>query len=155
MESDRPSPSEAREILDVLTADGASLATRVVTPWWYHVALGLVVATIVMSQTLSMPFSIGLVVLGILALPVITTTYVRRYGVSASSPAGPRTQRLLVVTLIVLAAGMAAALAIRATDQSAWWGLVPATIAFVTTVVLGRRYDAALRLELASGGPTA
>jgi hypothetical protein len=155
MESDRPSPSEARDILDVLTADGASLATRVVTPWWYHVTLGLVVATIVMSQTLSMPLSIGLVVLGILALPVITTTYVRRYGVSASSPAGPRTRRLLVVTLIVLAAGMAAALAIRATDQSVWWGLVPATIAFVTTVVLGRRYDAALRLELASGGPKA
>lgn len=151
MESDRPSPSEARAILDGLTADGASLASRVVTPWWYHVALGLVVATIVISQSLPGSLSIGLVVVGVLALPVITTAYMRRYGVSVSSPAGPRSRRLLFATLVVLAASMAAALVIRATDQSAWWALLPAAIAFVTTVVLGRRYDAALRLELAGG----
>ncbi|TQJ31302.1 hypothetical protein [Microbacterium sp. SLBN-146] len=152
MESDQPSPSEARAILDGLTADGASLATRVVTPWWYHLTLGLVVATIVMSQTLPAPLSIGLVVAGIVSLPVITTTYTRRYGVSASSPVGPRTRRLLVTTLIVLAAGMVAALAIRATEQSAWWGLLPAGVVLFATIVLGRRYDAALRLELAGGG---
>jgi hypothetical protein len=43
-ESGRPDAAEAREALKQLQDDGARLAARVVTPWRYHLALGVIVA---------------------------------------------------------------------------------------------------------------
>lgn len=141
-------PEAASSALDELEADSARLAERIVTPWWYHLSLGAIVAAIVGSQVLPMPGAMILLALGIAGLPVLTVTYRRRYGVSTEEPAGAGSRRLLVVVLLVLAAAMTAALVIRATGVSPWWGLVPAAAAFVATLVLGRRYDAALRSEI-------
>ena len=91
---------EARAALSFLAEDGAHLADRVVTPWWYHPILAAIVAAIAVTQTL--PGSLGSV--------------------------------LLVITL---------------TDSSPWWALIPAASAGLATLVLGRRYDAVLRQELA------
>lgn len=147
--SQRPTASEATEILSRLSADGSRLADRVATPWWYHTALGLIVAMFVLAQVLSPPLSISLVVLGVIAIPILTTAYSRRYGMSLTQPAGKRSGRMLAASVGILALGMAGALVIRLTQVSPWLVLPVAVGAFVATVVLGRRYDKALRMELA------
>lgn len=148
LQSPDPSSKAARETLATLAEDDARLAELVVTPWWYHPALALVVAVLVGAQSLPQPWSITLVALGIAALPVITAVYRRRYGVSVTEPVGPRTRRLFWALLSVLAAAMLAALVVQLAGASPWWGLLLAAAAFGLTLVLGLRYDAALRAEL-------
>ena len=159
MESDSPgrerpsSPAEAQAALAALDVDAVRLAERVVTPWWYHPALGLIVALLVGAQALAPTPAIILTVLGVVLLPVLAAVYTRRYGVSVTRPAGPRSRRLLFATIAVLALAMVSVLVLRAADASPWWAVVPVAIAFMATVALGRRYDDALRGELAHNGP--
>lgn len=141
-------PAEAREALEQLHVDGACLAARVVTPWWYHPALGVIVAALAASQAFPVAAAIITVAIGISLLPVLTIVYARRYGLSPSRPAGRRSRLLLAATLGVLVAAMLASLAIRILSLSTWWVLVPAALAFCATIVLGRRYDDALRDEV-------
>jgi hypothetical protein len=147
-----PSPSEAREILSDLSVDGSTLSQRVVTPWWYHLILGIIVAMLVGSQALPVAVSGVLLALGLVAIPVLTITYARRYGLSISQPAGPRSRRLLLTTLGILVLSMIANLTIKFIGAIPWWGLIPAAIAFTATLLLGRRYDDALRNEIAGNG---
>lgn len=151
-QSDRPEAAAAQEALRQLQDDGSRLAARVVTPWWYHPALGAIVAAFAGSQALPGAAAIWIVAIGIVLLPVLTITYNRRYGVSTTQPAGPRSKRLLLTTLTILILAMASSLAIKFLALSAWWGLVPAAVVFVATIALGHRYDDALRDEL--GGKT-
>lgn len=148
----RPDAAAAREALAQLQDDGSRLASRVVTPWWYHLALGVIVAAFAGSQVLPAITSLWIVAIGIVLLPVLTITYGRRYGVSTTQPAGPRSKRLLLTMLTVLILAMVSSLAIKFLALSAWWGIVPAVFAFFATLLLGRRYDDALRDEL--GGKT-
>jgi len=78
--------------------------------------------------------------------------YAQRTGVVVTKPAGPRSRRLLGTMLIVLIAAMACALLFKLTGASPLWGLAPAMVTFVTTVLLGRRYDDALRRETREAG---
>ncbi|WP_127819008.1 hypothetical protein [Microbacterium sp. CPCC 204701] len=133
----------------MLTADGSRLADQVATPWWYHPVLGLIVANFALAQMLPPQLSISLVVLGIIAIPVLTTAYSRRYGISLTQPTGKRSGRMLVASGGVIALAMAGALVIRLTEVSPWWVLPVAVSAFVATVALGRSYDRTLRTELA------
>lgn len=149
---ERPEAAAAREALRQLQDDGSRLAVRVVTPWWYHPVLGVIVAAFAGSQVLPGMAAIWIVAIGIVLLPVLTITYSRRYGVSTTQPAGPRSHRLLLTMLTVLILAMVSSLAIKFLALSAWWGIIPAAFAFFATVMLGRRYDDALRDEL--GGKT-
>lgn len=149
-----PTPADARAALSTLDADGERLAGRVVTPWWYHVSLGAIVAAFVASQALPAGASAALLALGILALPLLTTIYSRRYGLTITQPAGRRSRRLLLSTLAILISAMACGVVIKLTGAEPWWVLAPAAVAFAATVVLGRRYDDALRGELARPGTT-
>ncbi|MGL3151424.1 hypothetical protein ACSS7Z_13815 [Microbacterium sp. A82] len=145
----QPTSAQAREALNTLDADGKSLSQRVVTPWWYHTALGLIVALLVGSQAFSGPASIMVVALSIVAIPVLTMTYSSRYGVTVTQPAGPLSRRLLLVTLGVALLAFLAGVAIKVVGASPWWVAIPAVVAFTVTLVLGRRYDDALRNEIA------
>ncbi|MDD7928017.1 hypothetical protein PUW81_003485 [Microbacterium sp. NM3R9] len=143
-------PDEARAALDDVAHDGAALAARVVTPWWYHPTLGLIVGVFVVAQVLPGAWSIAAVALGIIAIPVLTTTYARRYGVAISKPAGPRGRRLMLTALVVLVACMLSGLTIRLVGLESGWALIPVIVAFAATVILGRRFDEALRRELSA-----
>ncbi|GAA1148784.1 hypothetical protein [Nesterenkonia lutea] len=146
------SAAEARLALSTLDADSATLAQRVATPWWYHLALGGTVALFVGSQALPAAAASACVVLGVVALPLVVTTYARRYGFSLSEPAGPRSRRLLLMSVGVLLAAMLATVVIKISGVSPSWSLVAALVAFLATVLLSRRYDVALRREIAGGG---
>jgi hypothetical protein len=141
---------EARAALGDLEHDGATLAARIVTPRWYHPALGVITAVFTVAQALPGLWPVAASAIGIAAVLVLTTTYKRRYGVAVSQPVGPRTRRLLRVVLAVLIAAMMSGLAIKLLGLELWWVLIPAAISFATTVVVGRRYDEALREEIAA-----
>lgn len=143
-------PAEARAALDGVAHDGTALAARIVTPWWYHPALGLIVGVFVVAQVLPGAWSIAAVALGIIAIPALTTTYARRYGVAISKPAGPRSRRLMRNALAVLVACMLSGLGIRLVGLAPWWVVIPTVVAFAATVLLGRRFDEALRRELSA-----
>ena len=145
---------EARAALEDLEYDGATLAARIVTPTWYHPVLGVITAVFAGALALPGAWPVMAVATGIVAIPVLTPTYTRRYGVAVSKPVGPHSRRLLRVMIAVLIAAMMSALALKLLGIDPWWALVPAAITFATTVVVGRRYDDALRQEIAapSGG---
>jgi len=154
--SDRPSADDARAALDGLSADGARLAERIVTPWWYHAALGLIVAVFGFSQALPGPEATVLVALAIVAIPALVLTYRQVYGVTLVEPAGPRSRRVLIVSIGIMVLVFAAGLGIRLAALAPAWGLIPAVTGFLMTVVVGRHYDDVLRDEIAAhGGPRA
>ncbi|MFB2584533.1 hypothetical protein [Herbiconiux liukaitaii] len=139
---------EARAALGELERDGGVLADRIVTPAWYHPILGLITAVLVGAQALPDAWPMIVIALAIVAIPVLTTTYTRRYGVAVSKPAGPRGRRLMLGLLAVLIAGMASTLALKLLGLEPWWALLPAAVTFLATVILGRRFDDALRQEI-------
>lgn len=145
---DRPTALEARAALDALDADASQLAERLVTPWWYHLILGVIVAAAIVAPTLPKVSSMTVFVMIIVWIPFLMKAYTSRYQISMTQPAGPRSRRLLLLTLAVLAALMASTVLLKLFSISLWWVVVPAAIGFVVTVVLGRRYDAVLRSEV-------
>ncbi|WP_166997744.1 hypothetical protein [Paramicrobacterium fandaimingii] len=154
MESDSrgsaPTPAEAREALSRLHSDDKKLAERLVTPWWYHPALGLIVALIAGSQALPSPASTAVLAVSIVAILVLIITYTRLYGVWTNRPMGPQSRRLLITMVLIVILAMVSNLVVKLADLTPLWVLLPAAVAFGTTVVIGPRYDAALRSELAA-----
>lgn len=146
-----PTAEEARAVLDQLGVDGASLAQRIVTPWWYHVALGLIAAAMVAAQMMPGASGVIVIALGVVALPLLMFIYARIYGISSTDPAGPRSRRILIGCIVVLVGSMLAALVLKFSGVPTWWGWLPAAFAFVGTIVMGRLYDDVLRAELAAG----
>jgi len=147
-----PSAEDARTALAHLDADRAVLAQRIVTPWWYHPALGLITATFAGAHVLPGAGALTAIALGVVAIPALMSLYARQTGVVVTKPAGPRSRRLLGTMLILLVAAMVCALLFKLTGVDPLWGLVPAMATFVATVILGRRYDDALRRETREAG---
>ena len=58
--------------------------------------------------------------------------------------------QLLRVLVAVLIAAMTSSLAFKLLGLEPGWALVPAAITFTLTVIVGRRYDKALRREIAA-----
>lgn len=149
----RPTPAEARTALADLATDRATLAARVVTPWWYHPTLGAVVALIVCSQALPSPASLVLLPVALLGLPALVVLYRRRYGVWVSEPAGPLSRRIYRALIVVLVLVFGAMLVVKLTAVEYRWVLLPAAVGFVAAVVLGPWYDDAQRRALATEQP--
>lgn len=145
-------PDEAREALRDLDSDGAALAERVVTPPWYHPVVALFVVIFVVSTAIPGPASMIVLAIAVVGLVLVTIAYQRRYGVATSRPAGPRSRRILSAMITVMVVCMLSGLAIKFTEVSPWWSLIPAVVAGALTVVLGRAYDARLRGELGQNG---
>jgi hypothetical protein len=140
--------TERETAADALAAIGRQrrlAADRLVTPWWYHPALGVLVGGFVATRAIdSTVVQMLALVLFFAGLALLVSAYRRITGLWVSGyrrgPAG-RVTWLLVVAYVAaiagayLAGGVAAFLA------------AGAAIA-VATVVLGRRFDQALREEL-------
>lgn len=143
-----PTPAEAREALSRLQSDDRKLAERLVTPRWYHPALGLIVAVITVSQALPSPASTAVLAVSIVAILVLIITYTRLYGVWADRPTGPQSKRLLFTMVLIVILALVSNVVVKLADLAPLWALLPAAVAFGATVVIGPRYDAALRSEL-------
>lgn len=148
MASDRGSDA-ARTALAGLDVDRVRLASRVVTPWWYHPIYAASLATLVFSQTLPGVWPLPVVVGAVVSLAVLRTSYDKKYGISIGKPPGPRTRTLLVAVVAILALSMIAVRVMQHVGASQWWALIPVAITAASALVRGRRYDDALRRELA------
>lgn len=143
MENNRP--LDASAALDAAATARAGMAERLATPWWYHVTLGLLVAQMAFVQGLDNPNwtlpSAFLLILGSLGLVLV---YRRQTGLVAARPQGIRA-RLLLALLSALAMG---GIVVGALTRDLAVSSIAAVVVLVGTVVLGRRYDEALRDEL-------
>jgi len=146
----RLAPEAARAALSGLDDDNARLAERVVTPWWYHPVLGVVVAAVALSSSLPPSAMSSVIAAAVVVLVLLPAAYRRRYGVWVSEPAGPRSRRLFRHVMVAIVLGIAGGALLGLLGLV--WALAPAVLVLVAVVVLGRRYDAALRQDLAAGG---
>lgn len=144
-------PDEAREALRRLDVDGAALADRLDGPAWYHPILGAITAGLALGMGLPDLWSTVAVALGIVALAVLMHVYRDHYGVVTSRAPGPRSRRVLVAAIAVLVVGMLAGLVVKLAELPLWWMLPLAALVGVLTWLLGERYDAAARIDLAGG----
>ena len=145
--------------LDALADAAASrraVADRLITPWWYHPALGAITALIVAVNALELPdlVVIGATILGAAGMGGLVGAYRRTTGLWVDlGNAGPRSRRWWVLYAVILASTIGAALVASVTPLSypAWFAVALTVITFIATVVLGRRIDAVLREEIRSG----
>jgi hypothetical protein len=135
--------------LAALRADRAALADRVVQPWWYDVALGLLLFGFLSSYALDSPWVTfpALLLFGA-GLGALVSTYRARTGLWLTTPPRVMTAWAAVV-LVVLVPAFVLALGF---DQH--WVMVPAgavlgLAAGLLSRVWGRRWAAELR---AGGG---
>ena len=140
MESER---LEAQAALASVQEQRRRVADRLVTPWWYHPILGILLGGLVAAQAsgsfVLRCFAAAAVAAGAVAL---LTIYKRLTGLWASGvrgAAGRATATLLAVAL----AGYGVALAFGGTVA-----LSAGAFVAVAAVPLGRRVDAALRRDL-------
>ena len=147
--TDAPTAAEAQAVLDSLDADATHLASRLVTPWWYHVLLGAVAALAISSLSILGLSPAAVVPLVVIWMPFMLTSYTTRWRVSISRPAGRRHRRTLLLYVVVIGVILAFAVLLTITSLSRWWGVLPTAAGFAATVLLGRRHDAVLRAEVA------
>lgn len=140
---------EAAEALAAVEVTREQLADRLVTPVWYHPTLGLLAGGLIASAELDdLALFLAALLVYAVGCGVLVSSYRRLTGVWVSGmrrgPAG-RISVLLVGTLYVIA-GVAALLGLALGVPGAF--LAGGVVAFVAVVVLGRRFDEALRREL-------
>lgn len=130
----------------------STLADRLVTPWWYHPALGLAAAGFIVGYGFgNVAVRLATAVLFILACLALMRAYKRLTGVWISGFDAGRASRWAKTTGALVGVTGIGAWAIGAYTDLDWLIWCAAGVAFVVTVVLGRRYDVALRAELRAG----
>ncbi|PZG37440.1 hypothetical protein C1I98_25455 [Spongiactinospora gelatinilytica] len=144
--------SNGADSLSVIAQARAALADRLVIPWWYHTALGLLLAGCVLVIGLGhTAVRIGGIVLLLVGCAALTEVYRRLTGVWVSGGhAGPPGRWVGAMGVVTLSA-IVAAFGIVAWTGQRWpvWCLAGAV--FAAIVVMGRRFAAALRAHLKAG----
>ncbi|GAB3317508.1 hypothetical protein GCM10027451_35430 [Geodermatophilus aquaeductus] len=140
-----PEAAEAAAQLDALRADRAALADRVVQPWWYDVALGLLLFGFLASYALdSLWITFPALLLFCAGLGALVAAYRRITGVWVTTP--PRFATLwAAIVLVVLVPAF-----VLAEGYDRHWvmvvaGAVLGVAAGVASRVVGRRWAAELR----------
>ncbi|MEV4349663.1 hypothetical protein AB0J83_34830 [Actinoplanes sp. NPDC049596] len=129
----------------------SSLADRLVTPVWYHPALGLALAADVVAISLgNTGVKLAGGVLFVLAALWLANTYRQQTGILVTGPGTGRARRWAFAMGALIGAVLLTAWATGEYAEARWPIPVLAVIAFAGIVVLGRRYDAALRAQLRS-----
>lgn len=147
-----PTAEEARVVLSELDQDRAELAHRATAPWWYHVILGGIVALVIAAQAFPGGTGSPLIVLGIVTLVILTTTYSQRRSRSLRRPAGSRSKWLVVAISTVLVLTLVSVGVMKLAGLPHWWALGPALLAGLVTGAWGRLYDVAQRRAIAGNG---
>lgn len=139
--------------LAVIAEARAALADRLTTPWWYHPALGLLMAGYVLA--ISFASTAVRTAAGVLFLAGgwgLVSVYRRLTGVWVSGFDAGRASRWAKATGALVGSVLAAAWAVAYWTELTWPAWCLAAVAFVGAVVLGRRFDTALRAQLRARG---
>ena len=147
-ESSTPDPAEAARALEQLGIDDGRLASKIVTPGWYHPVLGLIIAVIVASLAFGL-WAFPACIVAMLALVLLTLAYTRRYGVGAPKSSGQRSRTIIAALSALVGVAFVSSLVIGFVPIAPWFAVIPGAVVFVATILLGRSYDDALRREIA------
>lgn len=145
----QPPPDDAVAALDLVHHARTALADRLVTPWWYHPVLGLLLGAFLASYAVGSGLAIGIgVVLYGVGVGMLTRRYRQITGVWVNGlRAGSASRWAWALGAVALVAFLAGLGLDRGLGQR--WGLPAAgLLVAVATVVLGRRFDEALRAQL-------
>jgi hypothetical protein len=103
-------PAAAAAQLAALRSDREALATRVVQPWWYDAALGVVVFVLLAPLSTRSPWLVlGGVVVGMAGLAALRSVYTKITGVWVSGLRPGPTRRAIGVWVVLYAVVVAAA----------------------------------------------
>ncbi|WP_430782505.1 hypothetical protein [Actinoplanes sp. G11-F43] len=141
--------NDAAEQLAAISDTRSAVADRLVTPVWYHPLLGLALAGYVIAIGLdNTVVALAGGVLFVLAATGLANKYRQMTGIQVTGPGTGRASRWAIAMGAMIGVVLLTAWATGRYTES-WWQIpVLAAIAFAGTVVLGRRYDAALRAQL-------
>lgn len=157
--SDQPSPYDPQDALADVAASRASVADRLVTPWWYHPILGACIAAIVLVNAFDLVNLVKIVVAlaAAASMGLLVGAYQRITGLWVDMRnLGPVSRRWWLAYCGVIFVVVGVPLLPTFTDQAlpTWLAIAFTVVAFVATVVLGRRIDSAMREEIRAGRAT-
>lgn len=135
--------------LDDIAAARAAAADRLVSPWWYHPALGLLVAglhlAIVLGSTAVLAAALGGFAFGV---TVLVSAYRKRSGVWVSGfAAGPASRWAYTLAATIAVVFIGSWILHRSTGL-VWPSVIAAVVLFGAVIALGHRFDVSLREQL-------
>ena len=143
--------NEATADLAAVAQARAALADRLITPWWYHPALGLLLAGYVLGVSLGTTTTVRLATSALLLASsvVLMRTYRRLTGVWVSGfDADGNARRYAIALGAIIGTTTFGGWAAAYWADQAWPAYCLAALACAAGVVLGRRFDTALREQL-------
>jgi hypothetical protein len=142
----------ARDALDLVADARAAAADRLVTPWWYHPALGLLGAQLIFGYAVGgTAVKLACLAMYLLGIAALVRAYRSLTGMWISGLRPGRARRSAIAIGVLFAVCMIAAI-IGADVADHWWpAAVVAAVGLAGTIVLGRRFDDRLRAELRAG----
>jgi hypothetical protein len=144
--------SQSGEQLAIIAEARAAVADRLTTPRWYHPILGLLLAGYIVALSLgSTVVKAVAVVLFVAACGALASTYRRLTGLWISGFHAGRAGRWAKALGALVAVATATSWSIAYWTELTWPVWCLAAVAFVSAVVLGRRFDTALRAQLRAG----
>jgi hypothetical protein len=142
----------ARDALAAVAGTRAALADRLITPWWYHPILGVLVALVgLLTGRVLGSRGAAVAVLPVLGMFALAATYRRLTGVDlVGSPldTGSRARRLLYLLIAVIGVCLAGCFIAGYEFGLLWVPWLLGAVAIVLVTVIGRAYDRALREHL-------
>jgi len=143
--------NDPRAALESIAEARAAVADRLVTPWWYHPILGVLLGLYLVAVSYGGPALRVVAVAVLLAgLGLLTRAYRRLTGVWISGLEAGRASRWAWAMGGAIGVCMAAGFALAATGSPAWLVCGLGGVVAVAVVVFGRRFDTVLRAELRS-----
>jgi hypothetical protein len=144
-------PQEAQAALAAVDESRSDIADRLITPWWYHPVLGVLIGGLITVATIGVAFPTLIGVLAVYAVGVylLMSAYRRKTGVWMNGfGGGPRARRSLVLlfatTLLIAIAGSVFSMGL----EIRWTAVLTGLAVALTMTFWGRHYDALLRAEL-------
>lgn len=139
----------AAEALRLVAGTRAELADRLVTPWWYHPALGLLIGGWVASYAAD-SFLVTVIALAVYFAGIATliAAYRRITGLFVNGLRAGRASRWGVYTGVATAVGLVGSVALRSGAGVTVAPIVAGILLVPLVIYLGHRFDDALRAEL-------
>lgn len=151
---------DVRDALADVAASRAAVADRLLTPWWYHPALGAILTALVLVGALDMNNAVRIPVALVCAMAIglLAGAYQRMTGLWVDfRHLGPVSRRWWIAYVVLTAAVVGTSLlpTFTALTLPTWTAILLAAAILLGTIVIGRRMDAAMRAEIRSGAATA
>ena len=145
----RPGATDAAAALDLVASSRAGLADRLVSPTWYHPCLGAMLGLFSASYALHSPaatvVALALFLAGAL---LMVRAYRRATGVFVNGLRAGAASRWAGAGGALSAATILAGVALDRGLDWRWAPVAAGVVAGVVTVVMGNRFDEALRTQL-------